>query len=69
LWEEIAFGGGSARRVNTPSHGDDLYRRGLYIYAKRSMPHPSLITFDAPTREVCTVQRAGDQHALQALAG
>ncbi|HMC09662.1 MAG TPA: DUF1553 domain-containing protein, partial [Pirellulaceae bacterium] len=67
LWEEIAFGGGFSAQAYTPSHGDDLYRRGLYIYAKRSMPHPSMITFDAPTREVCTVQRPVTNTPLQAL--
>jgi hypothetical protein len=67
LWEEIAFGGDFSAQKYVQSHGDDLYRRGLYIYAKRSMPHPSLITFDAPTREVCTVQRPVTNTPLQAL--
>jgi len=67
LWEEIAFGGGFSAQSYLQSHGDDLYRRGLYIYAKRSMPHPSLITFDAPTREICTVQRPVTNTPLQAL--
>ena len=67
LWEEIAFGGGFSAQSYVQSHGDDLYRRGLYIYAKRSMPHPSMITFDAPTREICTVQRPVTNTPLQAL--
>jgi hypothetical protein len=67
LWEEIAFGGDFSAQKYVQSHGDDLYRRGLYIYAKRSMPHPSLITFDAPNREVCTVQRPVTNTPLQAL--
>ena len=67
LWEEIAFGGGFSAQSYVQSHGDDLYRRGLYIYAKRSMPHPSLITFDAPNREICTVQRPVTNTPLQAL--
>jgi hypothetical protein len=67
LWDEIAFGGGFSAQTYVQSHGEDLYRRGLYIYAKRSMPHPSLITFDAPTREVCTVQRPVTNTPLQAL--
>jgi len=67
LWEEIAFGGDFSAQKYVQSHGDDLYRRGLYIYAKRSMPHPSMITFDAPTREICTVQRPVTNTPLQAL--
>jgi len=67
LWDEIAFGGGFSAQTYVQSHGEDLYRRGLYIYAKRSMPHPSLITFDAPNREICTVQRPVTNTPLQAL--
>jgi hypothetical protein len=67
LWEEVAFGGGFSMQTYVQSHGPDLYRRGLYIYAKRSMPNPSLVTFDAPNREVCTVQRPVTNTPLQAL--
>jgi hypothetical protein len=49
------------------SHGPDLYRRGIYVYWKRSLPYPSLITFDAPNREVCTAQRPRTTTPLQAL--
>jgi mono/diheme cytochrome c family protein len=67
LWEEIAFGGDFSSQSYTPSHGNDLYRRGLYTYWKRSLPHPSLATFDAPNREVCAVQRPRTNTPLQAL--
>ena len=49
------------------SADEDLYRRGMYIYAKRSMPHPSLVTFDGPNREWCTVQRPITNTPLQAM--
>ena len=39
------------------SKGEDKYRRGLYTTWKRSNPYPSMVTFDAPSREVCTVRR------------
>jgi hypothetical protein len=67
LWEAIAFGGGFSSQAYVQSKGRDLYRRGLYIYGKRSMPHPSLATFDAPNREVCTDRRPRTNTPLQAL--
>jgi len=67
LWEAIAFGGGFSSQTYVPSKGSDLYRRGLYIYWKRSLPHPSLATFDAPNREVCTDRRPRTNTPLQAL--
>jgi mono/diheme cytochrome c family protein len=67
LWEEVAFGGNFSSQTYVQSTGADLYRRGMYIYAKRSMPHPSLVTFDAPNREWCTVQRPITNTPLQAL--
>src|SRR5262249_55562492 len=50
-----------------PSSGRDLYRRGLYTYWKRSLPHPALVALDAPTRELCTVARPRTNTPLQAL--
>ena len=47
--------------------GAGLYRRGLYTYWCRTFLHPSLKTFDAPTREECTVERARSNTPLQAL--
>lgn len=48
--------------------GDGLYRRGLYTYWCRTFPHPSLVAFDAPSREECTVERPRSNTPLQALA-
>jgi hypothetical protein len=67
LWEQVALGGNYSSQTYVPSHGADLYRRGLYTYVKRSMPHPSLAAFDAPIRETCTVSRARTNTPLQAL--
>jgi hypothetical protein len=47
--------------------GEGLYRRGLYTYWCRTFLHPSLKTFDAPTREECTVERPRSNTPLQAL--
>ena len=55
------------KREYSASHGDDLYRRGVYTFWQRSFLHPSLLTFDAPTREECTVNRTNSNTPLQAL--
>jgi hypothetical protein len=65
LWEELA---GGAHDDYTQGHGDDLYRRSLYTYRKRTVPHPSMATFDAPSWEICQVKRARTNTPLQALA-
>src|SRR6185369_11613417 len=48
-------------------HGEALYRRGMYIFWKRSAHYPSFATFDAPNREVCTFLRQRTQTPLQSL--
>ena len=49
------------------SAGEDKFRRGLYTEWRRSNPYPSMSTFDAPNREVCTVRRSRTNTPLQAL--
>jgi hypothetical protein len=49
------------------SVGEDRFRRGLYTSWRRSNPYPSMATFDAPSREVCTVRRERSNTPLQAL--
>jgi hypothetical protein len=67
LWEEMAFGGGFSEQTYAQDHGDKLYRRGMYIFAKRTVPPPSLETFDAPSREFCYPRRSVTNTPLQAL--
>jgi hypothetical protein len=55
------------KRDYSASKGPDLYRRGLYTLWQRTFLHPSLMTFDAPSREECTVNRVNSNTPLQAL--
>ncbi len=50
-----------------PSFGDAQYRRSVYMHWQRTFLHPSLLTFDASTREECQVARATSNTPLQAL--
>ena len=59
-----AFGGGLDWQ---PSEGEDRLRRGLYTEWRRTSPYPSMTTFDAPNREVCTLRRSQTNTPLQAL--
>ena len=55
------------KREYEASRGADLYRRALYTEWQRTFLHPTLMTFDAPTREECTVNRVSSNTPLQAL--
>ena len=51
----------------TPSESEDRYRRGLYVFIRRSATYPSFVTFDATSREHTTVRRVRTNTPLQAL--
>ena len=55
------------KREYSASHGEDLYRRGVYTHWQRTFLHPSLLAFDASSREECTVARVNSNTPLQAL--
>jgi hypothetical protein len=55
------------QRTYQKDTGPDQYRRGLYTYVQRTFPHPSLLAFDAPSREECTVERPRSNTPQQAL--
>ena len=63
LWR-AAFNG---ERTWQTSEGEDRYRRGLYTFWRRTVPYPSMATFDVPSRESCTVRRLPSNTPLQAL--
>jgi hypothetical protein len=63
LWR-AAFNG---ERTWATSTGEDRYRRGLYTFWRRTVPYPSMATFDAPSREICTLRRTPTNTPLQAF--
>ncbi|SIO62361.1 Planctomycete cytochrome C [Singulisphaera sp. GP187] len=70
LWEELASrldGENWTAQTYEQSRGRDLYRRTMYTFWKRTSPPPTLVTFDAPDRETCTVRRSRTNTPLQAL--
>ncbi|MEZ6068335.1 MAG: DUF1553 domain-containing protein [Planctomycetaceae bacterium] len=64
LWNEVSLDG-NVRFVQ--DHGENLYRRSIYTYWKRSAPAPAFTIFDATTREKCTLRRGRTNTPLQAL--
>ncbi len=62
-WQHLNF----PRRTYKKSDGVNQYRRGLYTYWQRTFLHPSLMAFDATSREECTVQRPRSNTPQQAL--
>jgi hypothetical protein len=65
LYEQVVAGKGASTYVQ--DKGTGLYRRTMYSYWKRSVPNPSMLTFDAPFRETCTVRRSRTNTPMQAL--
>ncbi len=62
IWQVVY----SSRRWET-SAGEDRYRRALYTLWRRTSPYPSMLTFDAPSGETCTIRRIRTNTPLQAL--
>ncbi|MCK8520992.1 PSD1 and planctomycete cytochrome C domain-containing protein [Aquimarina sp. D1M17] len=65
LWAETTSGVGLTEYIQ--DKGEGLYRRSLYTFWKRTVPPPSMLTFDAASRDFCTVQRQKTSTPLQAL--
>jgi hypothetical protein len=63
LWR-AAFNG---ERTYATSKGEDRYRRGMYTIWRRTVPNPTMTTFDAPSRETCTFRRLPTNTPLQAF--
>jgi hypothetical protein len=66
VWEAVAMLG-SDTRFYKQDGGENLYRRSMYTFWKRSAPPASMEIFNAPSREVCTVRRERTNTPIQAL--
>ncbi len=67
LWAEKIGGGGGSTAKYEQDKGKKLYRRSLYTFWKRTVPPPSMMTFDAVSRDFCMVKRETTSTPLQAL--
>jgi hypothetical protein len=66
VWEAVAIIGSNTRDYK-PDTGENLYRRSMYTFWKRSAPPASMEILGAPNRETCTVRRERTNTPLQAL--
>jgi hypothetical protein len=66
IWESSTSGRGQLAKY-VQDHDDKLYRRGMYTFIKRTVPPPSMLTFDASNRDQCEVKRVRTNTPLQAL--
>ena len=68
LWNEVTGGGGGSLAFYVPDSGENLFRRSLYTFWKRTVPPPAMMIFDAPTRDNCVAVRQKTSTPLQSLA-
>jgi hypothetical protein len=66
VWEAVAMLESNTKRYQR-DQGENLYRRSLYTFWKRSAPPASMEIFNAPSRETCTVRRERTDTPIQAL--
>jgi hypothetical protein len=67
LYEQVVAQRDNPKASYQQGSGEDLHRRSLYTYWKRSVPHPAMMLFDVPFREVCAMRRTRSNTPLQAL--
>ncbi len=57
MWEAVAHPLSNTAHYDQ-GHGEELYRRSLYTFWKRTAPPPAMQILDAPSRETCRVRRS-----------
>ncbi len=67
LWFSVGYSGSDTVRFKADEGSDKIHRRTLYTFVKRTSPPPQMSTFDAPSREACTLRRERTNTPLQAL--
>ncbi|MDG2122381.1 MAG: PSD1 and planctomycete cytochrome C domain-containing protein [Verrucomicrobiales bacterium] len=66
MWKALAHPGSNTKQYQQDK-GKQIYRRSLYVYWKRTSPHPMMTLFDAPSRETSCVRRSRSNTPLQSL--
>lgn len=66
IWEVTSSGRGSLKTY-VQDHGSEIYRRGMYVFIKLTVPPPNMLIFDASNRDLCELDRAETNTPLQAL--
>ena len=67
LWKALAHPASNTKQYQQDK-GRMVYRRSLYVYWKRTSPHPMMTLFDAPSRETSCVKRSRTNTPLQSLS-
>ncbi|QDT98897.1 DUF1553 domain-containing protein [Gimesia aquarii] len=67
LWHAVGYSGSNTVRFKQDKGPEKVFRRSLYTFWKRTSPPPGMSTFDAPSREACTMRRERTNTPLQAL--
>ena len=66
VWEAVAMIGSNTRDYKRDT-GENLYRRSMYTFWKRTVPHPAMIALDTADRSTCAARRQSTSTPLQAL--
>ena len=66
MWAALAHPGSNTKKY-VPDQGEKVFRRSIYVYWKRTSPHPMMSLFDAPSRETSCVRRSRSNTPLQSL--
>jgi hypothetical protein len=66
MWAALAHPASNTKKY-VPDKGEKVFRRSIYVYWKRTSPHPMMSLFDAPSRETSCVRRSRSNTPLQSL--